>query len=75
MARRAVALAIVAGLAYVGRSGLASYSRVGVAGGVGVLLVALIAIFLFRGLGGYVVTDDGVEKTISIQASPTTTCG
>jgi ABC-type sugar transport system permease subunit len=63
----AVALAIVAGLAYVGWSGLRDerYNRVGVAGGIGVLLVALIAIFLFRGLGGYVVTDDGVEKTIS----------
>ena len=63
----AVALAIVAGLAYVAWSGLRdeSYSRVGVAGGIGVLLVALIAIFLFRGLGGYVETDDGVEKTIS----------
>lgn len=63
----AVILAVVAGLAYIGYQGVRdeSWSRTGVALGIGVLLVVFVAILLFRGIGGYVETDDGVRKTIS----------
>jgi alpha-glucoside transport system permease protein len=63
----AVVLAIVAGLAYLGYHGVRaeSWSQTGVALGIGVLLIVFVAILLFRGIGGYVETADGVEMTIS----------
>ena len=77
----AVVLAIVAGLVYVAWSGVRdeslSQGRVSPAASA-CCSVVLIAIFLFRGLGGYVETDDGGVRRRSptwSPTSPTTTCG